>query len=192
MHRTARCTLVARALTALAFLVTAAVVCSAHPPAVAQVRGRPVGEGSGPVSELSTNTGAGSKSVHRRGGNVREGNAGRLGGQPVRGSVTRDVSSGPVSAISVGPVTARHAVGTSATVTGAPAAAVSKGTDHPFGERIAAPVHDLRPLQRLLRHIQPLPRTTPLPQGSRPERYAVAPAADTTPPLSSPDRPESP
>jgi hypothetical protein len=126
--------------------------------AMAQVGGGPVRQDSRPVSEGSSNVGAGSGPVHDSGGSVREGNAGRLSGNSVRGSVTADVLSGPVSDISAGPVTSRQPVSGGGTVTDSSAGAVTKDIDSPIREGIAEPVQGLGRLQQQLRAIEPLPR----------------------------------
>ena len=127
----------------------------------AQVRGGDVRRDSGPISELSTNVGAGSGPVHERGRSVHDAVGGRLGGTSVRDSVTRDVSSGPVSDVSVGAVTAGQPVTGGETVSDASAGAVTKDTDSPLGAMISEPLSELQPLQERLRAIQPVPRGAP-------------------------------
>jgi len=130
----------------------------AHTPSLAQVKGRPVGEGSGPLSEVSTNLRAGGAPVSAARRSLSEDTAGRLGGNPVRGSLQYDVRSGPVSEVSVGPVTSGRAV-TAAPVAAASVGAVTKDAGAPLGARISEPLRDLGPLQASLRALQPLPRS---------------------------------
>ena len=139
-------------------LELAATLALSSAVAVAQVGGGPVRQDSRPVSEGSTNVGTGSGPVHDSGGSVHEGNAGRLSGNSVRGSVTADVLSGPVSDISAGPVTSRQPVSGGGTVTDSSAGAVTKDVDSPIREGIAEPVLGLGRLQQQLRAIEPLPR----------------------------------
>jgi hypothetical protein len=146
-------------------------------PARAEVGGEPVRQGSGPLSDLSTNGGAGSGPVHQRGRSVRDGSMGNLGGNPVRGSVTGDVRSGPVSELSVGPATESRPVTGGGTVTDSSAGAVKKDITSPLGEMISAPLHELGPLQEQLRAVQPLPRLTPLPSEVQSALDAEAQAA---------------
>lgn len=131
-------------------------------PAIAQVPGGPVRQGSGPIRELSTNVGTGSGPVRESGGSVHEGTAGRLSGNPVRGSVTGNLLSGTVSDISAGPVTSGRAI--------------SGGS--PLREGIAEPVHGLDRLQQQLRAIQPLPREEGSAEEPSAESAAEAPAPE--------------
>lgn len=160
----------------LGLTATLALPCAA---AIAQVGGGPVRQDSRPVSEGSTNVGAGSGPVHDSGGSVREGNAGRLSGNSVRGSVTGDLVSGPVSDISAGPVTSRQPVSGGGTVTDSSAGAVTKDVDSPIREGIAEPVQGLGRLQQQLRAIEPLPREEM--SGQETIGQAGIEAADPTP-----------
>jgi hypothetical protein len=126
--------------------------------AAGQLPGGPVRQDSGPIRELSTNAGDGSGSVRGSGRGLRDDYAGPLSGNSVRGSVSRNVLSGPIGDISAGPVTAGLPVSGRGTVTDSSAGAVTKDVDSPLRERIAEPVHGLEPLQQRLRAIQPLPR----------------------------------
>jgi len=146
----------------------------AHTPSLAQVKGRPVGEGSGPLSEMSTNLRAGSAPVSAPRRSLSEDTAGRLGGNPVRGSLQYDVRSGPVSEVSVGPVTSGRAM-TAAPVAAASVGAVTKDAGAPLGARISEPLRDLGPLQASLRALQPLPRSADVPP---PEADAASAGAD--------------
>jgi hypothetical protein len=125
----------------------------------AQVKSRPVSEGSGPVSEISTNVGTGSAPVHVRGQTVRTGNPARLSGNSVRASAARDVRSGPVSEISAGPVSAQRQSRKTVMMTDSSAGAVKLDRDSAIGERIADPLRELGALQDQLRNVQPLPRS---------------------------------
>lgn len=151
-------------------LILSCSLATSHSPALAQTAGQPVGQGSGPLSELSTNVGAGSGSV--RDSNGRPGiNPGRLGGNSVRGSVAGDIVSGPVSDISVGSVGAGRTVTGGGSVGQASVGAVKKDIASPLGEMISEPLRELGPLQDQLRALQPLPRN-----GSSPDE--VAPPAE--------------
>ena len=139
-------------------------------PAGAQVTSRPVREGSmpmsagsGPVSEMSTNTGRGSRPVSGD-GSVRDSAADRLGGNSVRGSATGDIRSGPVSAASVGSVHTRVP----------PAVSVMPPPEYfPEGypDNSNTEADDLQSLADRLREVEPLPRepessaTTAAPEG---------------------------
>ena len=124
----------------------------------AEMPGGPVRRDSGPLRELSTNVGDGSGPVRESGGTLREASAGRLSGNSVRGSVSGDLVSGPVSDISAGPVTSGRSMSGHGTVTDVSAGAVTKDIDSPIREGIAAPVHSLGPLREQLRALEPLPR----------------------------------
>lgn len=162
-----RCTL------ALSFLVAAL-----HSLAAAETAAQPVGQGSGPVTDLSTNVGAGSGSVHDSVGRGAF-NAGRLGGNSVRGSATGDVVSGPVSDLSVGAVTADNPVSGGGTVGQSSVGAVKKDIDSPLGEMISQPLRELGPLQARLRAIQPAPRTGPVPGEEAAPADTTGETADT-------------
>jgi hypothetical protein len=144
-----------------------------------QVGAQPVGQDSGPLRELSTNVRAGSGPVRGSVGNAPS-NAGALRDRSVRGSVTGDVLSGPVSDSSAGAVTAGRPVAGGGSVAEVSVGAVKKDTDRPLGEMISQPLRELGPLQEQLRAIQPLPRNPPLPEEE------VAPA-EVEPSVRTPD-----
>jgi hypothetical protein len=106
----------------------------------------------------------------------------------VRGSVTGNVVSGPVSDISVGSVTASRPVAGGGSVAGASVGAVKKNTDSPLGEMISQPLRELGPLQEQLRAIQPLPRNAAPPA----EDVAPAEAAADTGATEVASQPEEP
>ena len=156
-------------------LVVSCLGAALHFPALGQVGANPVGQGSGPLRDLSTNVRAGSGTVR---GSVSDApiNAGALSDRSVRGSVTGNVVSGPVSEISAGAVTASRPVAGGGSVAGASVGAVKKDTGSPLGAMISQPLRELGPLQEQLRAIQPLPRN------AAPPAEDVAPAeaaADT-------------
>lgn len=124
----------------------------------AQVTGGPIRRDSGPLRERSTNVGAGSGPVRDSGGSVYEGSGGTIGGNSVRGSVSGDLHSGPVSDISRGPVTSDNPVFGGGSVSEGSAGAVTKDASSPIRASIAQPVQGLEGLQRQLQEIQPLPR----------------------------------
>jgi hypothetical protein len=124
--------------------------------AFAQVTGKAVGDGSGPVSELSTNVGAGSRPVHESGRSVGPADAGPISGHSVRGSARLDVRSGPVSEISAGPVGTQRSDHSTAVVGDASRGAVKLDRHDPIRQPIAEPVTELRDLQQSLRAIEPL------------------------------------
>jgi hypothetical protein len=145
------------------------LVAVLHTPVSAETAGKPVGQGSGPVRDLSKNVGAGSGPVR---GSVGPGavNSAPLGGNSVRASVNGDVVSGPVSDITVGAVTSGRTVSGGGTVEQSSAGAVTKDIRSPLGEVISQPLRELGPLQARLRAIQPAPRTGPIPgEPSQPE-----------------------
>ncbi|HVO25210.1 MAG TPA: hypothetical protein VMW56_16440 [Candidatus Margulisiibacteriota bacterium] len=130
-------------------------------PALAQTRANPVAEDSGPLRDLSTNVGAGSGPVR---GSISKlpSTAGTLNDRSVRGSVSGDLVSGPVSDLSRGAVTSGRAVAGGGSVVAASVGAVKKDAESPLGEMISQPLRELGPLQEQLRSIQPLPRNAPL------------------------------
>jgi hypothetical protein len=129
-------------------------------PALPDVKGRPVRDGSGPLRELSTNVRDGSGPVYEPRRSIREGNAGSLGGNPVRYSTSGTLRSGPVSEISVGPVTAGRPVAGGGTPRDASAGAVTRDIDLPLRPGMelppAEPLYDLGSLQEQLRRIEPI------------------------------------
>jgi hypothetical protein len=158
-----------------------AVALAASPlPALAQVH-----EGnatSAPLSDVSTNVRAGSRSVYGS-RSVRGGSSGPVGGSPVRYSSTGSVRSGPVSEVSVGPVTSDRPVSGGGTVTDASEGAVLDAPHPAVGEVVSEAVPDLRPLQEQLRAIVPLP-----PEPAAEAEGAIAEAT----PASEPDISEEP
>jgi hypothetical protein len=136
-------------------LVLLAVLLSRLSAAHGQVRSNPVHQGTGPLSDLSTNVGAGSGPVHERGRSVRDGSLGTLSGNAVRDGGRGGMLSGPVSDISAGPVTSGQPVSGGGTMTDAGAGAVKKDANSPLGERISQPVRELGPLLDQLRALQP-------------------------------------
>jgi hypothetical protein len=161
----------------LSIISSLATVLALSSTTMAQLSGGPVGQDSGPVRERSTNVGTGSGPVRESGGSVHDGNAGRLSGNSVRGSVTGDLRSGPVSDVSAGPVTSRNPVFGGGSVTEGSTGAVSKDASSPIREGIARPVQELGGLLQQLRAIQPLPR-----EGVPPEEEPEEPAVEVPTP----------
>jgi hypothetical protein len=122
----------------------------------AEMRSGPVSEDGGPLSELSTNTRNGSRSVHERARTLSDDRTTRLSGAPVRGSITGPLRSGPVSDVSAGSV--RGAGGTlrERTVEEGSLGTVKKDTDAPLHEFSAEPLNDFGLLQHELRGVRPL------------------------------------
>jgi hypothetical protein len=83
----------------------AVVVMLLAVPVQAQLSGQPVSEGSGPVSDLSTNVRTGSRPVHERGRTVRESSVTTWSSGSVRESSVASVKSGTFSELSAGTVT---------------------------------------------------------------------------------------
>jgi hypothetical protein len=91
-------------------IVTAAIalivlLAAAVTPLQAQLGGQPVSEGSGPVSDLSTNVRTGSRPVHERGRSVRESSVTTWPSGSVRESSVAPMKSGTFSELSAGTVT---------------------------------------------------------------------------------------
>jgi hypothetical protein len=148
-------------------------------PQVHQGGARPLSDVSAPVSENSTNVGAGS-------GSVRDGSVGSMHSGSVRGTSVGSVRSGPVSEASVGPVSGSGGLVSAPDVMSvgeSSVGAVKKDLASPLGERISEPLHELGALQEQLRQIKPLPRTTthPSAQASQIEAVPVLPAEALNP-----------
>jgi len=139
--RVGRCTL--RVLTPVLLVLAAPLAAQVH-------------QDGGPLSERSTNAGNDSAPVHERGRSVRDGSAGELGGNPVRGSSTGTVLSGPVADVTVGSATIHQGVSGTGTMTDASVGAVTKDVASPLREVISQPINQLRPLQEQLRSVRPL------------------------------------
>ncbi len=138
----------------------------------------PVSVEGGPLSERSTNVGAGSGPIYEPGRSVSESSAGPLSGDSVRGSATGTVISGPVSEFSSGAVTEHVPVSGGGSVETATVGSVKKDLASPLGQMTSEPVSDLRPLQEQLRAIQPLPRNAPpVDESTTEEPAADQPAA---------------
>ena len=105
--------------------------------------------------------------------------AGRLGGNSVRGSVTGDVVSGPVSEISVRGAMAGPPVTGGGSVGQASVGAVKKDVASPLGEMISEPLRELGPLQDQLRAIQPLRRDDASPDEAAEPAEAAPDTQDT-------------
>lgn len=168
-------------IAALAILVCRGLVS-------AETVGGPVRQDSGPLRELSTHAGSGSRPVRAGAIGLRDGNAGSLSGHSVRGSVTGDVVSGPVREISGGPVTSGLRSSGRRTVTDVSAGAVTKDIDSPLREVVGAPVSGLGQLQQRLRRIEPLPREATLPLEPAPNGGEALPDEATEGDLPEADR----
>ncbi len=153
------------------------IVCA--PQIRAQMTSGPVSEGSGPLSELSTNTRDGSRPVHERARTLSDDRDTRLSGAPVRGSIGGPLRSGAVSDVTVGSV--RGAGGTlrEQTVGEGSAGSVKKDVDAPLHEFSAEPLHDFGLLQHELRHVRPLAQDP-----AADSQASSDPAADTADDLS--------
>jgi len=138
-------------------------------PQVHQNGALPLSDVSAPVSENSTNVGAG-------GGSVRDGSVGSMHSGSVRGSSVGSVRSGPVSEGSAGPVSGSGGLVSAPDVMSvgeSSVGAVKKDLASPLGERISEPLHELGPLQEQLRQIKPLPRTATHPPAQAPQMEAA-------------------
>jgi len=113
----------------------------------------PVGEDSGPVSELSRPIGEGRPVSSGRGPTLGE-SSGIVNSPPVSGSSVGSMISGPVSEISSGAVTSYKPMTGGGSITENSAGAVTKDIASPLGEPIADPLRDLGPLQARLRTLR--------------------------------------
>jgi hypothetical protein len=111
---------------------------------------QPVGAGSGPLSEISRPLRDGSGSVHD-GRSVRDGSVGSMISGPVRGERRVGMLSGPVSDISVGPVTSGRPMTGGGSMSENSAGAVKQELDPSFGEQVYDLQRTLGPLQEQLR-----------------------------------------
>ncbi|MCK6553939.1 hypothetical protein L6Q96_05055 [Candidatus Binatia bacterium] len=148
-------------------------------PAMAQVASRPVGEGSGPVSEISRGIKRDSGPVFGDGGPVRglsveSGSVGSVGG-----SVTGTVRSGAIKDITVGSVRTQLPPGFYAGAQRDAAAEMQiDDRDESDFSLVAEPVPDLGPLAEVMRAIRPLPEYEPDDTGGAEGDLAQADEAD--------------
>jgi hypothetical protein len=108
------------------------------------------GEGSGTLSDVSTNVGHDSRPMHG-GPTVGESSGGPIGSDPVSDARTRSMLSGPVSSISSGPMRAPRAPLSGGSVSAASAGAVKHDSSSPLGTRISDPLRELSALQEQMR-----------------------------------------
>jgi hypothetical protein len=116
--------------------------------------GRSVGEGSGPLSELSTNVSRGSRPVGEGSRTVGEGSRGSVKSAPVHGSGMPSMISGPVSEVSRGSVKSGVPVASGVTVRDASVGAVTWEARRPVGVAIEQPEQDLADLEGQLRALR--------------------------------------
>ncbi len=114
---------------------------------------QPVGQDSGPVSEISRPLGEGRPVSSGRGPTLGQ-SSDIVHSGPVSGSSVGSMISGPVSELSSGPVTYPRPVTDGGSITENSAGAVKKDIASPLGERISDPIHELAPLQARLRILQ--------------------------------------
>lgn len=110
--------------------------------------GQPIG--SGPLSEISRGLSNDSRPVHERGRTVSEGSVGSMKSGPVRGGRRTSMISGPVSDVSVGPVTSGRPMTGGGSMTENSAGAVKHELDHSLGEQVYDLQQALGPLQERL------------------------------------------
>lgn len=162
-HATFDVVMVSHSFAPSARLVVLAVVLSVTG-ARGQMHSDPVHTDGRPLADVSANVGAGSRPVYENGRSVSESSLGRLSGNSVRGSVSGDVHSGPVSDVSAGPVTSWQPVSGGGTMTDASAGSVHSEMRAEMAAQALEPVRDLGPLVEQLRAIQPVPDSGPLPE----------------------------
>ena len=143
----------------------------------AQLSDGPVSGTGGPLSERSTNVGVDSAPVYEPRRSLSDAGDGTLSGDPVRGSITGDLVSGPVSDVSSGPVTEHQPVSGGGSVGAASIGSVKKDLTSPLREMTSEPVRDLAGLQQQLRAIQPLPRNPQPEEATAEQPTAEQPAA---------------
>jgi hypothetical protein len=123
--------------------------------ALAQVRqpgeSLSAGEGAGPLSDVSTNVGHGSRAVHDEAQTLGETSGGPVRSGPISDWNTRSMLSGPVSSMSQGPVYEPRPSLSGGSVTEASAGAVKHDVTSPLGTRISDPLRELGPLQEQMR-----------------------------------------
>jgi hypothetical protein len=112
------------------------------------------GEGSGPLSELSTNVGHDSRPVSEGSTTIGEGSVGSMISGPMRDPRPPSMITGPVSEISRGPVTSFVPVTSHVAVRDASAGAVTREAERSVGEPLLEPEQDLFALQEQLRSLR--------------------------------------
>lgn len=109
------------------------------------------GDGAGLLSDVSTNVGHGSLSVHDGAQTLGETSGGSVrSAGPVSDMDTRSMLSGPVSSMSRGPVYEPRSL-SGGSITEASAGAVKHDITNPLGTRISDPLRELGPLQEQMR-----------------------------------------
>jgi hypothetical protein len=110
------------------------------------------GDGSGPLSDVSTNVGDGSRAVHDGAQTIGETSAGSVrSAGPVSGAGSRSMLSGPVSSLSRGPMSEPRPPLSGGSMTEASAGTVKQDSSHGLGTRISDPLRELGPLQEQMR-----------------------------------------
>lgn len=115
------------------------------------VSAQTVGSDSGPLSEVSRSLKDSSRPVHERGRTVSEGSVGSMKSGPVRGNRRMGMLSGPVSEISVGPVSAGRSMTGGGSVAEHSSGAVKQEMDRSLGEQVYDLQRALGPLQDRVR-----------------------------------------
>lgn len=108
-------------------------------------------EDSGPLSEISRSLKEDSRPVHERGRTLSDHSVGSMRSGPVRGGRRASMLSGPVSDVSVGPVTAGRSMAGGGSVSENSQGAVKNELDPSFGEQVYDLQRALAPLQERLR-----------------------------------------
>lgn len=136
----------------VAGLVLAGSLTSTSPAQVRQPgESLSAGDGAGPLSDVSTNVGHDSLSVHDGAQTLGETSGGSVRSGPVSDLDTRSMLSGPVSSMSKGPVYEPRPSLSGGSITEASAGAVKHDITSPLGTRISDPLRELGPLQEQMR-----------------------------------------
>jgi len=159
----------------LSLLASAAGVALCIAPAAAQVASKPVGQDSGPVSEITRGVKEDSGPVFGDGGPVRGLSVEAGSDGPVRGSTSGTVRTGAIKDVTVGSVRTQLPPGFYAPLQREEAAEMRiDDFEEPEPPPAAETVWDLRPLADTMRRIQPLPEHEPAADGTAEEDVAQA------------------
>jgi hypothetical protein len=137
------------------FAAALALAAGVATSAVAQVRqpgeSLSVGDGSGPLSDVSTNVGHDSRPMHDGAQTLGETSGGPVHSGPISDWDTRSMLSGPVSSMSQGPMYRPQPSLSGGSMTEASAGAVKHDVASPLGTRISDPLHELGGLREQMR-----------------------------------------
>jgi hypothetical protein len=137
------------------FVAALALATGVAGSAIAQVRqpgeSLSVGDGSGPLSDVSTNVGHDGRPMHDGAQTLGESSGGPVHSGPISDWDTRSMLSGPVSSMSQGPMYRPQPSLSGGSMTEASAGAVKHDVASPLGTRISDPLHELGGLREQMR-----------------------------------------